>query len=233
MAYLHQSGFRSFTVTDLVSGLFAGKFDSQLKPVVITFDDGFADFSEQALPILTAHSMQATVYIVTQYVGGKSLWLAHEGESTQQMMTWEQISSARQQGIEIGAHGHKHRQLDVIPSDEVLQDIIESKQTIEEHLGHSIYSFAYPHGYHSRSIQRMVQKAGFTSACGVKHAMSSTEDDPFALARLIVSPDMDMEKFPLLLAGHDLPVAPYPERVQTKAWRGMRWVLARLSNRVG
>jgi peptidoglycan/xylan/chitin deacetylase (PgdA/CDA1 family) len=210
-----------------------GNFNSHPKPVVITFDDGFADFVEQALPILIKHGMQSTVYVVTRYVGGRSLWLAEEGEAERQMMTWEQITSVHQDGVEIGAHGHLHQQLDVLPTDIVFQDILESKHLIEEHLDQPINSFAYPHGYHSSSIKRLVQNAGFTSACAVKHAMSSTEDDPFSLARLIISPDVDVDKFKLLLEGQGLPVAPYPERMQTKAWRGIRWMLNRLSNRAG
>src|SRR4030066_1835048 len=66
MAYLRETGFHSFTVTDFISGLHKGSFSSCLKPVVITFDDGYADFFDQALPVLTRHGLKSTDYITTQ-----------------------------------------------------------------------------------------------------------------------------------------------------------------------
>jgi peptidoglycan/xylan/chitin deacetylase (PgdA/CDA1 family) len=231
MAYLREAGFHSFTVTDFVSSLLKGNFSTRLKPVIITFDDGYADFFDHALPVVIKYGMKATVYITTQYVGGQSQWLNREGEGKRQMMTWDQIRSLSADGIECGAHGHLHQQLDVLPSAQARQDVVNSKHMLEEHLAHPIYSFAYPHGYYSQNLKRLVQNAGFTSACAVKHAMSSTEDDTFALARLIISPDVVLDKFRLMLEGRNLPVAPYPEPVRTKAWRGMRWFLARIHSK--
>jgi len=223
MAHLRQAGYHSFTVTDYVSGLSRGNTSAQLKPVLITFDDGFADFYTQALPVVLKYGMRATLYIATHYVGGTSIWLSHAGEAQRLMLSWEQIGEVSAHGIECGAHGHFHHQLDVMPADAAREDIKQSKGLLEEHLNHPVFSFAYPHGYYSQALKTIVQQEGFTSACAVKHAFSSSEDDHFALARLIVSRDTDLPAFQRMLAGDDLPVAPYPERVRTKAWRGMRW----------
>jgi peptidoglycan/xylan/chitin deacetylase (PgdA/CDA1 family) len=231
MAYLRQAGYHSFTVTDYVSGLSRGNYSAQLKPVVITFDDGFADFYTQALPVLINYGMRATLFITTHYVGGTSTWLSHAGEAHRLMLSWEQVREVSSHGIECGAHGHFHHQLDVMPAEAAREDILQSKGLLEQHLARPVFSFAYPHGYYSQPLKTIVQQAGFTSACGVKHAFSSSEDDPFALARLIVSRDTDLPAFQHMLAGEGLPVAPYPERARTKAWRGVRWFYRRLNTR--
>ena len=74
------------------------------------------------------------------------------------------------------------------------------KALLEDHLGQKVSSFAYPHGYHSAAIKRLVREAGYTSACAVGYAMSSTTTDPFALARLPMGADTSLDALAALLA---------------------------------
>src|SRR5262249_17845946 len=86
-------------------------------------------------------------------------------------------------------------------------------------------SFAYPHGYHGRAVKDMVRLAGFTNACGVKHAMSGPGDDLFGLARIIVPPDADGDA--LLSLMKSLHRAPRHETAKVQGWRGVRRAKAR------
>jgi peptidoglycan/xylan/chitin deacetylase (PgdA/CDA1 family) len=222
MAYLHENGFTPLTVTRLARAITNRRVSLPDRPVVISFDDGFADFYSQAFPILDQYGFAATLYVVSGYVGGRSQWLQAQGEGERPMLTWEQIFALDEAGVEIGAHTQTHPQLDTLATSVARDQIQGSKLVLEQRLGKRVTSFAYPHGYYSPDIRRVVRQAGFHCACGVKHAMSSIKDDRFALSRIIVSSATSLADFRDLLAGRGLRVAPTGERVRTKAWRLLR-----------
>jgi peptidoglycan/xylan/chitin deacetylase (PgdA/CDA1 family) len=228
MQILADEGYTALSVSDLAEIMTGTSVEIPERPVVITFDDGFADFYHTAQPVLAEHGFRSTIYLITKYLEGKSRWLDHEDSGDIPMLSWQQVSEIASQGVEIGAHSHTHPQLDTIPASQAAQEIRISKTIIEDHLGMQIGSFAYPHGYHNAEIRRLVQEAGFSSACGVKHAMSSLEDDRFSLSRIIVTHSVNPQGFRRLLDGDSLRVAPQGERVQTVLWRVVRRTLVRL-----
>ncbi len=219
---LGDAGFSTLTVTEYVDLLAAGDAVPE-RLVVITFDDGFADFERHAAPALQDAGMTATLYVSTAYVGGRSTWLGPDGE--QPMLGWDAIRDLLGIGVEIGPHSHHHWALDELDPAAAVDEITRSQQLMEHELGAPTASFAYPHGYHNRRIQRVLRAAGFTSACGVKHASSSTADDVMGLARIIVPADASGGG--LLSLMDDLPCAPRRERLRTGAWRVVRRARAR------
>ena len=219
LRYLREAGYTPLTVTQLIHLNARGRLPE--RPVVLTFDDGLADFYTDALPLLRRYTCPATLYITTDYVGRTSRWLAAEGEGDRPMMTWAQIGELTAYGVECGAHTRTHPQLDTLSLREAQEEIAGSRRALEQHLGQPITSFAYPHGYHSPALKTLVRELGFTSACAVKHALSASYDDPFALARLIVYGDTDLATFQSLLE-NNMRVAPRRERWQTKGWRWAR-----------
>lgn len=217
---LAEGGYRAITVSEYVRCLL-GEGELPAKPVVITFDDGFADFRTTALPILREFGLQSTLYLTTGYLDGTSGWLASAGEASRPMLGWSDVVVIAAGGdVEIGLHGHSHRQLDALRLRDAVEDIGRGKNVLEARLGVGIRTLAYPHGYSSRALRREVEAMGFTSACGVKHALSSMRDDRFALARLIVADDVDRVGLERLLEGHGLRTA--PRTVTVPAW-GWRW----------
>ncbi len=226
MAYLYNNGYTTLGVTQLIEARQKNHIPERC--VVITFDDGFADFYVDALPVLKRYNQTASVYITTGYVGATSLWMQPD-EGNRPMLTWEQIKAIQEAGVEIGAHSHTHpQQLDVLPLNKAYSEITRSKELLEQQLARPILSFAYPHGCHSPSLCQMLKRAGYTSACAVKYAFSTPTDNPFALARIIITPDTDQQKFAASVAGKGWPISPVHERIQTKGWRFVRWCAHRL-----
>jgi peptidoglycan/xylan/chitin deacetylase (PgdA/CDA1 family) len=222
MGYLHENGYTPMTVTRLARTIANRRVPLPERPVVISFDDGFADFYSQAFPVLEFYGFTATLYVVSGYVGGSSQWLQSQGEAERSMLTWEQIAELDAAGVEVGAHTQTHPQLDTLAPGIAREQIQGSKLVLEQRLGKRVVSFAYPHGYYSPIVRNIVRQAGFISACGVKHAMSSMNDDRFALARIIVAHGTSISGFRALLAGEGLRVAPVGERTRTRAWRFLR-----------
>ncbi len=196
MAYLHQQNYTPITVTQFVN---AAGTDFPDKPVILTFDDAFADFYTEAMPELKRYQFPATLYISTAYIGEHSRWLHAEGESTRPILTWEQLAEISRSNIECASHSHSHAELDMLSHSAASDEIVRCKRILEEQLGQEVCSFAYPFGYYSASVRCMVREAGYSSACAVKHTMSSTNADPFTLARFIITADIGTDELEILL----------------------------------
>jgi peptidoglycan/xylan/chitin deacetylase (PgdA/CDA1 family) len=189
LSYLDQYHYTPITVTQFVQAMALGGDGLPARPVVLTFDDGYVDFYTSAFPALQRHGFVATLYIPTAFVGGTSLWVQDMGEGSRPLLTWEQLAEISTSGIECAAHTHTHRPLDMLPPSEMCDEIVRSKELLEDHLGQQVSSFAYPFGYYSARVRQVVRTAGYASACAIKGALSSLQDDPYALARLAIKPD--------------------------------------------
>ncbi|MGH3570851.1 MAG: polysaccharide deacetylase family protein [Pseudonocardiaceae bacterium] len=219
------------TVSHLVDAL-AGREKLPPRPLLVTFDDGFADFADAA-SMLAARDMPSTLYVTTGVLRGRGPRRRPPEVALPPapMLDWSQLAELAEQHVEIGAHTHTHPQLDVMRPAAAAREILLCKHLLEEVLGHEVPSFAYPHGFHSAAVRRSVREAGYTSACAVGNALSSRADHVLALARLTVRADTTGEEMAAWLAGRDAPVAPYPERLRTRAWRLYRRARGSCSSR--
>jgi peptidoglycan/xylan/chitin deacetylase (PgdA/CDA1 family) len=222
MQYVAAQGYTPITVTQFAGALTGSGLALPHRPVVLTFDDGFADFYDNALPVLREYGFTATLYIPTAYVGGTSRWLKREGEAARPMLSWDQITEIQAYGIECGAHSHTHLELDVLPESAAHDEIVHSKNILDQHLARPVSSFAYPYGYYTTRMRQMVRVAGYTSACAVRYRTSSTADDPYTLARLMVTPQTGLDGFAQMLSGRFSPVTSALLHVRYRIWQVVR-----------
>ncbi|GCE12656.1 polysaccharide deacetylase family protein [Tengunoibacter tsumagoiensis] len=228
LEYLKQQNYTPMTVTQMIQARAQGGSMLPAKPVVLTFDDGFADFYTHAFPILQKYAFVATLYVTTAYVNGTSRWLRSEGEANRLMVTWDQLIEMSAWGIECGAHTHTHPQLDVISPARAREEIVQSKQILEQQLRKEVVSFAYPFGYQTAETRQIVQEAGYTSACAVKHKMSTLESDLFALERFKVDSQSHSDVFAALLVDRNLSAAMAMQKLYLRT-RTPLWQCARRS----
>jgi peptidoglycan/xylan/chitin deacetylase (PgdA/CDA1 family) len=221
LEYLATNGYVGLTVSDYVR-ILAARGALPERPVLITFDDGFRDVLSTAAPSLERYGFNATLYVTTGYIGGRSSWLTSERATEQVMVDRSDLLVLRDRGFEIGSHAVTHRPLDELPLTVARQEIVASKVQLEEVLGAEVSSFAYPHGYSSPAIRRAVREAGYASACGVTHALSGAGDDPYALVRLIVDRGTTVADLMRLLLGEGAKRRLARERMATKGWRWAR-----------
>lgn len=239
MAFLAQNHYTPLTVTQWRNLRMHFSPDLPTRPIVLTFDDGFADFFESAFPILQRYHFPATLYVTTAYMNGTSRWLRRERETNRLMLNYSQLRELQAAGIECGAHSHTHRPLDMLNPMQLELEIWQSKTILERHLERPVFSFAYPYGYFTASVRAFVKQSGFTSACAVRHMLSSFEDDIFSLGRVMVQ-EQDELAFARLLTWHSLSTVERVQqtyrRMRTPIWQRVRWgvkSLARFSGRDG
>jgi peptidoglycan/xylan/chitin deacetylase (PgdA/CDA1 family) len=221
MRYLSEQGFQTLTVSGLIEAM-SGLVAMPRKPVVLTFDDGFADFYEAALPVLQQYGQTATLYVVSGAVGKASTWLDSIGEGARPMVNWSNLVEIQKCGIEIGAHTVTHAALDLLPAAAVKDEIVNSKRMLEDGLGRPVLSFAYPFGYQNAAARDAVKSAGYSSACAVRYKMCTLQDDWFALPRHIALDSWDSKTFAAVLEGRPQRLPNFLDRTRSHAWRAAR-----------
>jgi peptidoglycan/xylan/chitin deacetylase (PgdA/CDA1 family) len=221
MQLVKRHGFTCLTISALVDAIDTGELPE--RPLAITFDDGAIDFAEQALPALERYELPSTMYVPSALVGRFFPWSRDEPVSGRQVMSWEVLRSLDPSLVELGAHSVTHPQLDVVSNVQRRSEIGDSKTQLENGLGRSIRSFAYPHGYHSAAVRKLVREAGFDSASACGNRWSHVDDDRFALSRLTVFGDMPLTAFDAALT--TLPRQhPGPRHIPRFGWRCVRRV---------
>lgn len=222
LAYLAEQGYRTLTMSELCNLRSGEARESPARTVVLTFDDGFADFYSDVFPVLLRHGFSATLYIVTGCVGETSRWLSAECEADRPMLNWTQLAEIRAAGIDCAAHSHTHPQLDLLTSDQAREELATSRRILEERLQSPVDSFAYPYGFYNRRVRELAQEVGYRTACTVGELVSA-RDEPFAVPRLTVDAGTDVAGLAALLA-RTKPGTAQRGTVEAKRliWQGIR-----------
>jgi peptidoglycan/xylan/chitin deacetylase (PgdA/CDA1 family) len=182
MANLHARGYRTLRLVE-ISELLRKNEPFPARSIAITFDDGYSSVYEEAFPVLKRYGMSATVFltvgktsVTTQSVNLPSL----EGRT---MLSWPRIREMVKHGIVFGAHTLTHPDLTRLPSDRIKKEIIVSKDIIENALGTSVSSFAYPYGRYNEFVREIVRQ-NFSCACSDKLGLMTTASDLYTLERV-------------------------------------------------
>jgi peptidoglycan/xylan/chitin deacetylase (PgdA/CDA1 family) len=154
--------------------------DTGPDPVVVTFDDGTADFVEHALPILERHRLPVTLYAATAFIDEGRRF---PGDG--QPLSWRALADACTTGlVVVGSHTHEHRLLDRLPPDQVDDELDRSIELIGEHLGLPPVDFAYPKAVAgSPAADQAVRRRFRSAALGGARPNPPGATDPYRLAR--------------------------------------------------
>lgn len=156
-----QEGYIFVSIDEVCSIIKSGKRPKQ-PFVCLTFDDGYKDNYDIAYPILKQHEVPFAIYVTTGFVDNKlPLWWYPDqqlGLSRDELITFD-----REPLCTIGAHTVSHPRLNTLTPEEQRKEIIDSKTTLEQWLGHPIHHFSYPHGAYNEKSLHIVKEIGFTS----------------------------------------------------------------------
>lgn len=179
-------GYTVISLDDAVAGL---RGDKALppRPLVLTFDDAYVDFLENAAPVLKAHGYPATVYAVSSLIGSTSLWDAGVGPEPAPLMNATQLREVRDMGFTIGSHSRSHLRLAQQDEACIAREMTDSKSALEDLLGQRVDHFCYPYGSHDLRSMEAAAAAGYLSGTTCERAAAIPSNDLLALPRKAVS----------------------------------------------
>ena len=200
MDWLATHGYTVLSLRQVLDNFDSGKV--RRKSIVLTFDDGYADFLKNAVPILSEYQYPATLFIVAGAVGGVSGWRASKLQTP--LLNWEEIQEIAKMGYEIGSHGLYHQNLTKLCDKDLETEVEISKELIEDHIGTSVSAFSYPWGaYGIREIDS-VKRAGYDCAVTVGSKWENgPETDRFRLERKTMQRGDSLGEFARKVGGHE------------------------------
>ncbi len=133
--------------------------DFNKKYFIITFDDGYLDIYENALPILQKYNLKSICFFVSDYIGKYNIWdKDKENFIKLNLMNADQIIKWNKQGMQVGLHTANHKNLKNIDYNDKLEQIELPKKVFSENLSINIDSFSYPFGQYDDESFKIVKK---------------------------------------------------------------------------
>lgn len=193
----------AFQVVSLEEAIAALGSAAAANRVAITFDDGYRDFAEIAVPALRSRGLHATVFVPGAHIGGHNVW--DEGFAAKRhIMDRAELRDLDSAVVEVGVHGMEHRRLAGLSENDLVRETADAKQEVEQALGRSTRYFAYPYGQlgdFDAAAERAVEAAGFEAACSTHFGRGSKIGERYRLRRVGIGPGDDLDLVARKLGG--------------------------------
>jgi peptidoglycan/xylan/chitin deacetylase (PgdA/CDA1 family) len=180
MAFLYNNHFHPISLDELYLYL-QGKGDLPVKPVVLTFDDGYRDTYDVVFPILRQYGFKSTLFIPASFVGPR--------------LSWQELKEMKAAGMEIAAHSLTHRDLGQMTVEEQANEINKSKEILDKNLEQNTVYFAYPNGSYNQITLKLLEKQGYRFSFTINPGWVKPGDQPLSLNRVWVGNQVDIQHF--------------------------------------
>jgi len=162
----------------------AGSGSLPRRPIILTFDDGYASLFEVAFPLLRSNGFRATVFLVSDLIGRTNAW--DKDEPQEPLLDAKHIAQMQPAGISFESHTRTHAPLTTIPIEQARDELTQSKAALERLLGTRVRVLCYPYGKENETVRALARDSGYEAAVIARRWMNSERTDPFRLVRIAV-----------------------------------------------
>lgn len=174
LEYLEREGYTAVTLRRMYEHFTAGA-PLPPRPVVLTFDDGYADFYTTAYPLLKKHHFPATLFVITGSVGRPGY------------VTWDQVREMARGGIEMGAHSVNHPNLTFLDAIRLQAELAGSRRALAQAAGQPVHFFAYPSGRQNERVVAAARAAGYLGAVTTAYGPATPAQEPLLWRRVRIN----------------------------------------------
>ncbi len=195
MQYLEEKGFHSITMEQLESHILHG---SPLpdKPIVLTFDDGYKDNVETALPILKKYHQIGNVFSIANWRGKENKW-ENFGKELTVTMNDEELLQWQREGNYIGSHTMDHPFLSECEPLRLRDELAQSKEVFDALTEKDVSCICYPYGDFNEEVIEEAKKCGYRLGLGIFYGVPLLKQNPLALPRIPIPARQPMWEFKL------------------------------------
>ena len=181
MNTLAEIGYHVADFTDLIAWR-EGRTKLPEKTAIITFDDGFLDFRDEAWPVLNKLGFPAIVFLPTDCIGGNENWKGGN-HPPRQLMSWNDISALYQDGARFGSHSQNHANLTQLDQKNLDLQLRQSRSNLEDALGEPVDAFAAPYGAVNEGVLSAIAEY-YDIAAGTRLGRTDNAVNIFDIPRL-------------------------------------------------
>ncbi len=191
LRFLKSKGFTSITFQDYHLFRTGKKPFTQfpVKPIILTFDDGYLDNFENVLPLTNKYHFKGVMFLLGDAKINYNYWDVKNGEHRDALMDTNQKKAFVESGWEIGGHSLTHADLTKLDASNAMKEISESKSNLETQLNTKVITFAYPFGILNEQVKDLVKQSNYQFAVATDSGGLMIEDDLMQIFRVNIFPD--------------------------------------------
>jgi peptidoglycan/xylan/chitin deacetylase (PgdA/CDA1 family) len=175
MLYLKRRNLRGVSVRELYLAMNEGDTRGL---VGLTFDDGYEDFLNAAMPTLERLGFSATVFLVAGMLGKENAWEHHGRRAHRKLLQASGVREVSDRGMEVGSHTMTHPRLSGLKSEALAREVGDSRQSLSEIVDPPVEGFCYPYGDLDAAAIQAVRGSGYAYACAIRTVEYSIYDLP-------------------------------------------------------
>jgi peptidoglycan/xylan/chitin deacetylase (PgdA/CDA1 family) len=215
MEHLSKVGYRTLKIRELLDWL-EGKLKIKERAVVVTFDDGWLDNYLFAYPILVKYGINASVFVVTDWIKrasaeklpvpeavpthSESKQLIAKNQDYRVILNWDLIAKMAQNGlIDFYSHSRSHLKCDKLSRADLINELAESKAAIDLMLKRPCPYLCWPFGNFNDATVKVAKQTGYKALFTTIHGVARQGADPFAIYRIEVQDSIEWFKTRLMI----------------------------------
>lgn len=198
---LQEEGFEPITFIDLLNSGMENRSTLPQKPVILTFDDGYEDNYTLLFPLLQRYGIKTTIFCVSSLQTNSWDSPKTTGLPALPLLTTAQMLEMQRYGVEFGSHTATHQRLTEILPEKAREEIITSKDIVEQRLGMPISTLCYPFGAVNERIKHITHEAGYRLGISSDSGPPMIHEDLMEIRRIGVFPNTGSRGFRRKISG--------------------------------